>query len=248
MREPVHTVEDLSKNFNVSTKTISRWRRQGLVSRKFVFSGRKRVGFLGSSVHRYVSSNPERVRRGGRFSQLTEVERGDIIERARRLAHAGGGPAEVARRIAKHMNRSVETIRYTLKQFDEKHPKSAIFPDHSGPLSAEAKNKIYREYRSGTSVEVLAKRFGRTKTSIYRVVNEIRANKIFELPLDYMYNKEFDKPSIERRVLSSVARGSEQSSQDADSRWLAALSCFAVRGSFADAGAGAASVPQVQLS
>ena len=127
VREPVHTVEDLSKKFNVSTKTISRWRRQGLVSRKFVFSGRKRVGFLGSSVQRYVSSNPERVRRGGRFSQLTEVERSDIIERARRLAHAGGGPAEVARRIAKHMNRSVETIRYTLKQFDEKHPHSGDF-------------------------------------------------------------------------------------------------------------------------
>ena len=210
VREPVHTVEDLSKNFNVSTKTISRWRRQGLVSRKFVFNGRKRVGFLSSSVQRYVATNPERVRRGGRFSQLTDMERSDIIERARRLAHAGGGPAEVARRIAKHMNRSVETIRYTLKQFDEKHPNSAIFPDHTGPLSADAKNKIYREYRSGTSVEVLAKRFGRTKTSIYRVVNEIRAKKIFELPLDYMYNKEFDKPHVERKALGTMPEGAEQ--------------------------------------
>ena len=210
VREPVHTVEELSKNFNVSTKTISRWRRQGLVSRKFVFNGRKRVGFLGSSVQRYVASNPERVRRGGRFSQLTELERGDIIERARRLAHAGGGPAEVARRIAKHMNRSVETIRYTLKQFDEKHPHSAIFPDHSGPLSAESKSKIYREFRSGTSVDVLAKRFGRTKTSIYRVVNEIRAAKIFELPLDYMYNSEFDKASRERVILGRMPESVEQ--------------------------------------
>ena len=65
VREPVYTVEDLSKTFNVSTKTISRWRRQGLVSRRFIFNGRKRVGFLGSSVQRYVASNPERVRRGG---------------------------------------------------------------------------------------------------------------------------------------------------------------------------------------
>jgi RNA polymerase primary sigma factor/RNA polymerase sigma factor len=45
--EPVHTVEDLSKMFNVSTKTISRWREQGLVSRRFLFDGkRKRVGFF----------------------------------------------------------------------------------------------------------------------------------------------------------------------------------------------------------
>ena len=32
------------------------------------------------------------------------------------------------------MNRSVETVRYTLKQYDEKNPKLAIFPDHTGPV------------------------------------------------------------------------------------------------------------------
>ena len=37
--EPVHTVEALSKLFNVSTKTITRWREQGLVSRRFIFDG-----------------------------------------------------------------------------------------------------------------------------------------------------------------------------------------------------------------
>ena len=88
VREPVYTVEQLSKNFNVSTKTISRWRRQGLVSRKFMFQGRKRVGFLSSSVQRFVSRNSERIERGGRFSQLTESERMAIIDRARRLAQA----------------------------------------------------------------------------------------------------------------------------------------------------------------
>ena len=104
--EPVHTVEDLSKMFNVSTKTISRWREQGLVSRRFLFDGkRKRVGFLRSSVERFVTQNAERVRRGERFSQLTDEERRDIVERARRLVRAGGCPSEVARRIARHMNR-----------------------------------------------------------------------------------------------------------------------------------------------
>ena len=91
--EPVLTVEELSKKFNVSTKTISRWRQQGLVSRRFVFDGRKRVGFLQElACDRFVSSNPERVQRGGRFSQLTESERQAIIDRARRLAQAGGVP------------------------------------------------------------------------------------------------------------------------------------------------------------
>ena len=132
VKEPVYTVEQLSKKFNVSTKTISRWRRQGLVSRRFVFQGRKRVGFLNSSVQRFVSSNPERIQRGGRFSQLTESERSSIIDRRTPSGQAGGGPAEVTRRIAKHMNRSVETIRYTLKQFDQKSPRWRSSPTTRG--------------------------------------------------------------------------------------------------------------------
>jgi RNA polymerase primary sigma factor len=209
VKEPVYTVEQLSTNFNVSTKTISRWRRQGLVSRKFLFQGRKRVGFLNSSVQRFVASNPERIQRGGRFSQLTESERSSIIDRARRLAMAGGGPAEVTRRIAKHMNRSVETIRYTLKQFDQKFPAMAIFPDHTGPLTKETKKKIYQHYRRGTSVDALAKRYGRTKTSIYRIVNEMRAHAILDLPLDYMYNKDFDKPAMEKAILGPMPESNE---------------------------------------
>jgi len=87
--EQVLTVEELAKQFNVSTKTISRWRELGLVSRRLVFDGRKRVGFLRSSVDRFVKTNQERVARGARFSQLTEEQRQDIIDRARRLATAG---------------------------------------------------------------------------------------------------------------------------------------------------------------
>src|SRR5262245_45542665 len=77
--EQVLTVEELAKQFNVSTKTISRWRELGLVSRRFVFDGRKRVGFLRSSVDRFVRNNQERVVRGSRFSQLTDEQRNDIV-------------------------------------------------------------------------------------------------------------------------------------------------------------------------
>src|SRR5690606_23418777 len=54
MGEQVFTVEELARQFNVSTKTIARWRELGLVSRRLVFDGRKRVGFLRSSVDRFV--------------------------------------------------------------------------------------------------------------------------------------------------------------------------------------------------
>ena len=191
LREPVHTVDDLSRMFNVSTKTISRWRQQGLVSRRFVMGGRKRVGFLKSSVDRFVAANRDRVQRGERFSQLTELERNEIVERARRLAAAGGGQAEVTRRLADQTRRSVETIRYTLKQHDKKNPQAAIFPELTGPLTAEAKQRIYQQHRAGASVESLAKRYGRTRSRVHAVINEMRAARIMELPLDYIDNEVF---------------------------------------------------------
>ena len=109
--------------FNVSTKTISRWRELGSVSRRLVFDGRKRVGFLRSSVDEFVKDEPERVTRGARFSQLSDEERRRTSSiGARRLARAGGCQSEIARRLAKRAGRSVETIRYTIRQFDKQHP------------------------------------------------------------------------------------------------------------------------------
>jgi RNA polymerase primary sigma factor/RNA polymerase sigma factor len=199
--ERVLTVDELSRVFNVSTKTISRWRQQGLVSRRFVFDGRKRVGFLQSSVDRFVSSNEERVNRGSRFSQLTDEERNEIIETARRMARTGGCAADITRRIAERMNRSAETIRYTVKAFDAEHPDLAIFPENTGPLNLATRKKIYQSYRRGVSVDVLAKQNCRTKTSIYRVINEMRAERIIELPLDFMPHPSFNRADADRLVL-----------------------------------------------
>ncbi len=197
--ERVLTVDELSSMFNVSTKTISRWRRQGLISRRFVFDGRKRVGFLESSVNRFLEQNRDRVQRGAQFSQLTDEERDNITRWARRLARAGGCPSEVTKRLARKTGRSVETIRYTLKQFDRDNPDLAIFPDSTGPLREQTKRKIFQQFRRGESAEALAKRFCRTKTSIYRIVAEVRAKRIMELPLDFIPNESFAKVRSEKQ-------------------------------------------------
>ena len=202
--EQVLTVEELARQFNVSTKTISRWRELGLVSRRLVFDGRKRVGFLRSSVDRFVKNNHERVARGARFSQLTDEQRRDIIDRARRLATAGGGQSEISRRLAKRAGRSVETIRSTIRQFDQQHPELAIFPDMSGPLTEPQKTRIYQAFKRGMSVDKLMKQFGRTKTTIYRVINEVRAQRIMELPLDLIPNPRFSRKGAEKAILGPM--------------------------------------------
>jgi RNA polymerase primary sigma factor/RNA polymerase sigma factor len=202
--EQVFTVEQLAKQFNVSTKTISRWRALGLVSRRLVFDGRKRVGFLRSSVDRFVKNNAERVERGSRFSQLTSEQRDEFIDRARQLADSGLNQAEISRQLADRTGRSVETVRTALRQYDEEHPETAIFPTGSGPLTELQKKNIFRAYRRGTSVDKLCRDFNRTKTTIYRVINEMRAGRIAELPLDFIPNARFSRKGADTTCLGPM--------------------------------------------
>lgn len=197
--ERVLTIDELAREFCVSTKTVSRWRQQGLVSRRFLFDGRKRVGFLQSSVNRFVAENEERVRRGAQFSRLTGEERKQIIERARHLAQAGGSPAKVTKRVAQETGRSVETIRHRLKHFELGHPETAIFPCNHGPLQSEMKGQVYRQYRRGEPVEALAQRFYQTRNRIYRIINEMCAARIMDLPLDYIGNEQFAHRRSQKR-------------------------------------------------
>ncbi len=202
--EQVHTVEELSRLFSVSTKTISRWRDAGLVSRRLLFGGRKRVGFLQSSVDRFITSNRDKIRRGERFSQLSDDEKSEIIERARQLVEGGATLSEVTRQLSKQMNRSPETVRYTLKNFDADNQALAIFPNHRGSLTDDDKRSIFRLYTHGASIAQLCKRFRRTRTSIARILLDMRMDQIMELPLDYIYNEDFEDPNREQEYLGPV--------------------------------------------
>ncbi len=206
IKEPVHTVEELSRMFNVSTKTIGRWRDQGLVSRRIVTQGRKKVGFLHSSVERFVARNKDRVVRGGRFSQLTDDERAEVIERARTIAASGANLSEVSRRVASTMDRSIETIRYTLKNHDKANPSQAVFPEAREVLNDGDKASIYSQYQRGTGVAQLARQFSRSRSGIVRIVNEQRALMIMQLPLDFIDNSVFKRPSakLEAEILGDM--------------------------------------------
>jgi RNA polymerase primary sigma factor/RNA polymerase sigma factor len=198
--EEVLPIEDLARQFNVSTKTISRWRDHGLVAQRYTIAGRRRVGFLASAVERFINNNPLRIERGSRFSQLSDEEHERIISWARRLAVAGACPADVHRRIAARLGRSIETIRYTVKRFDQEHPETAVFPAADGHLRPESRARIYQHHLAGELVESIARRYHRSKASVYRVILSQRAEHVMHLPLDMMPNALFARKSAEKVV------------------------------------------------
>jgi RNA polymerase primary sigma factor len=214
MPEPVLTLEQVSEQFHVSTKTISRWRERGLVGRRILRNGRRQVGFLKSVVDRFLSANKDRVERSGRFSQLSDQEKEDILRRAKRLSRVSSSTlTEISRRIARRLGRSPETVRYTIKNYDREHPEQALFPSVTGVLDAQTKQTLYSMHRRGIPVETLAKRFARTRTSVYRILNEVRAQRLLAQPLEYIYSSVFDDPSAEAEILGRMPNLAEYETQ-----------------------------------
>jgi len=189
----------------VTTKTINRWRKRGLIGIPVVKSGRRQVGFIPSLVDPFLTANKDRVAKSGKFTQLSQEEKEDILRRARRFARLGlGSLTEISRRIGRRLGRSPETVRYTIKNFDQEHPEQALYPEVTGPLDAAAKQVIYNSYRRGMDVDTLAKNFQRNRTSMYRVLNEVRAQRFLEQPIEYIYHESFDDPALEDTIRAEM--------------------------------------------
>lgn len=212
--EPVYTLEEISKRLNVTTKTINRWRKRGLIGVPVMMGGRRHVGFLPSLVDPFLTANKVRVEKSAKFTQLTDEEKDEILRRASRMSRVGSGSlTEISRRIARRLGRSPETVRYTIKNFDKEHPEQALFPELTGPFDQDTKQTIYSSYRRGISVEILAKRFQRTRSSMYRVINEIRAQRLLALPLDYIANPAFEDVAQEISILADMPGLAEYEAQ-----------------------------------
>jgi len=202
--ETVYTIKEAAAHFSVSEKTIQRWRRQGLVAWKFVGGdGRMRVGLRKSSLERFANRNAERVGEAAEFSRLSQEERREIIRRARRLSlFCHCCLFEVSKRIARRLGRAVETVRQTIKEHDRTHPKSKLFPNASEPLQETDRRRMYHAYQRGVSVHALAKRFCRTRSSIYRIITEERARDLLDEPIEYMNSPEFHRNDADDLILN----------------------------------------------
>ena len=194
--EPVLTVDEVARRWNVSVKTISRWRHRGLLARTFTFDGRQRVGFLESSLNRFAVAYPQLVRRGSRFSRISEEERAHILRRSDEMLNNGTPISKVVATIARDTQRSLESVRQLLKQANNAEGTGA------GKLNERAERRMYKEFRRGKSLAALAQQYGIDTRVAARVLNRARAARIFELPLDYMASPDFKKPGADERILA----------------------------------------------
>lgn len=208
--EPVLTIEDLTEKFNVTSKTIQRWRRKGLPARRFIFpGGKRRVGFLVRSVERFVQLHSDEVSQASNFSQLTPAEIDEILRRARRLALSCQCCIhEISRRIAKKMRRSHLTVLHTIRKHDAANPDRAIFQLASAPVDESDRVRMVRAYRRGTPLAVLARRTCRPRSVVYRVILEERIARLTARKQKFIDDPLYHQPDAEA-VIDALVRAEE---------------------------------------
>lgn len=186
--QPVMTIDDVAQRFNVTSKTIQRWRRRGLSARRFVFKdGKRRVGFLLGTVERFLSLHRDQVIRAGNFSQAGDQEKAEILRRARRLAgRCQCCTGEISRRIGRRLSRSPLTIAHVIRDHDQAHPESAIFDRAPREITEEQREEISALYRDGESIGEIARRCGRCRKSVYRAIIEHRLSALLRRKMRFI--------------------------------------------------------------
>ncbi|MEW6359712.1 MAG: sigma-70 family RNA polymerase sigma factor [Planctomycetota bacterium] len=215
--EPVFSIEDLAKRYTVSPRTIARWQATGLIGQKFIFpDAQKKTGFRGSFLDQYLRDKPGSVAKSRAFTRLTKEEKAQIVQRARALAEQEDiSLSRVALRLAKEFNRSRETMRYTLRRFDRRHPDQAIFDRPHRNLTESDKQTIKNLYEHGTPVRSISRDFRRTESAIYAIINRMQAREILSGTIRYIYNPEFDAEDAEENILgSNIGAEGDESPRD----------------------------------
>jgi len=228
--QKVYSIEELAAHLGVSTKTIHRWRKRGLLARNFVFNDDvKRFGFLRSVVDQFLAANPNLADKAKRLTHLTNREKRRIIQLAARLAATTSlSRHQIISNIAAKIGRSHETVRYTILNYQKTNPDKPIFRRPPGVIDPAQAAEIYKHFQEDTDVKDLMKRFHRTRSSIYRIINQRRARDILAKKIEFVPSDEFLQENAKEKILaqplSIIAPALPRTAQNAEPFELAGTS------------------------
>ena len=203
--EPIFTVEQLAARFAVSTKTIRRWQKRGLTGKIYIFDdGRKRMGFTQSTVDLFTKDHDELVRQAGQFTLLTAQQREQIASLAKELTGQKNYKTqnELVLEIAGQVHRSRQTVRAVLDDLSQRQTVSPAMPQSRGRISSKEAVKLYKMSQQNVSVKKLMELFGRSRSSIYRIINQQLARELFSQKIEFVPNEAFSNPDAEQTILS----------------------------------------------
>ena len=221
--EKVYTIEELAESLGISTKTIERWRKRGLAARRFIFNdGRKRLGLTQSAVDQFLEKNPQLTIKAKSFERLTNKQKELIIKKAISLAaKTTFSRHRIISRIASEIGRAHETVRYTIADYEKSNSDKPIFHKPSGVISPSQAAELHKLFKQGFNVRELMERFNRSKSSIYRIINQRRARALLARKIEFVASDEFLEDDAFEKILKNTtvsAKNHKTGSQIIDQR------------------------------
>jgi RNA polymerase primary sigma factor len=207
VKEPVFTVEQLAERFNVSSKTIRRWQPRGMNGRIYVFEDRKkRLGFTQSAVISFEKSNPLLIQKAKAFSLVSEEQKRAILADAEQLAARKKYKTQhsLVHEVARRIGRSSLTVRAIVDEAIQLKGQGAILPSSRGKLAVKEMALLHKLSQQGMSVRELVEKFKRSRSSIYRIINQQRARELFGRKIDFIDSPDFSREDARELILSEV--------------------------------------------
>jgi DNA-directed RNA polymerase sigma subunit (sigma70/sigma32) len=161
------------------------------------------VGVREEALKRFADEHSGLVKRSAEFTPLSQKEREEIRRWGRELGRRTDlSLTAAARRIAGESGRATETVRRVLRRQQQEEPQTP-FEQRRGPLEDDEKSRIYAAYQDRQSVGALCEKFERSRSSIYRIINEQRARELMadESVPDPSPHPESVSPEDEAKVL-----------------------------------------------
>ncbi|NOX59003.1 MAG: sigma-70 family RNA polymerase sigma factor, partial [Planctomycetes bacterium] len=109
----------------------------------------------------------------------------------------------VARQISEEIGRAVETIRYTLRRFDQANPTQALFSGNGLPMVSESHRLVWEAHERGDEVAVIAKSVRQTQKQVKSIVREMRARTHKNTPPEHIHNDLFAAPDADALILGT---------------------------------------------
>jgi RNA polymerase primary sigma factor len=198
--EVIYSVHQLKDIFDVSPSAIFDWRMEGLPIRYYVMpAGEKTMGVSQSALEVFMGKIVAKAVRSRKFSKVPERK---ILQRTVRLLSKGKTSlTELAAKLHEEFGLAELAAKCIIREHDRNDPDKAFYSDTYAPLTAGEKAEMFDAHRNGRSVQRLMTQQGRTRQDIYRIVRQVKAERIMAGGLEFVYNKEFDSPKADQVIL-----------------------------------------------
>lgn len=170
--EPGFDQKALLTRWNVSRKTLERYRAKGLVAVRMLSGrGKSTLFFPRSTTEAFEASNARMLERAGAFVRLDESARASIRARGEKLRKRATVPrARIAAHLARRTGRSRTAIERALpaRKRSERRPRQ----------SDKARMAMLAKWEAGSGAGDLARQAGKTRPAIVHALNLARQARL----------------------------------------------------------------------